>query len=79
MTEPIARLIGYLSVTDAARRKRVNPNTITRVISRGQLDAVTIAGRLLVVDNTTFRTWEPDRTRQQAILDGIARWKASRP
>ncbi len=62
---------GYLSMTEAAKMKRVARDVIGRHARRGSFKTVRVAGRTLIVKDTRWRAWEPDRRRQRAILSGL--------
>jgi hypothetical protein len=62
---------GYLSLTAAARRKRLSRTAFWHHVRRGDIPTVQIAGRTVVVDGPAFRAWEPNRKRQRETLEGL--------
>jgi hypothetical protein len=67
-----------LSVMQAATRKRVDRHVILNAIRRGRIVAVRVGIRWIISDDAKFAAWEPDRTRQRAILLGLRRAKVRR-
>lgn len=67
------KLSGFLTLSEAAKRKKTTRQAIWRAIKKGLLDYVDLSGRTLVVDNEKLARWEPDRLHQRIAK---ARWQA---
>ena len=69
------KLSGFLTLSEAARRKKTTRQAIWRAIKKGLLDYVDLSGRTLVVDNEKLARWEPNRLHQKIAE---ARWKRTK-
>jgi hypothetical protein len=68
---------GYLTLADAASRKRIPRVTLWRHVRAGDIDSVTVARRIFILDNERFQAFDIDRQRQRDTLRGLrARRKA---
>ncbi len=54
----------YINISQAARLKGCERQTIYRNIYLGNLDAETIAGTLLIINNEKWQNWKPDERKQ---------------
>jgi hypothetical protein len=64
---------GYLTFIEAAKLKGIRRETLWKHAKAGHIDIVRLdRRRTLVVENDRFRSWEPDRQRQQDVLRGLA-------
>jgi hypothetical protein len=71
-SRPTSRsVVGYLSMSQAARAKRVSRTTFWHAVRGGLIPTAEVAGRTVVVDGPAFRAWEPDRKRQRETLEGL--------
>jgi hypothetical protein len=62
---------GYLSLAQAARKKRVPRVTLWRHVRAGHVDSVLVADRIFILDNERFRSFDIDRRRQRDTLRGL--------
>jgi excisionase family DNA binding protein len=64
---PTARsLAQYLSVDQAARRKRASRQTLYDAIRAGALDVQRIGGHRFIIANDRFRVWRPNPVKRRA-------------
>jgi hypothetical protein len=62
---------GYLPLAEAARQKRLPRPTLWRHVRLGHVDSVIVAGRIFVVENEKYRTFDIDRARQRDTIRGL--------
>ena len=62
---------GYLSLAEAASRKRIPRVTVWRHVRAGDVDSVTVARRIFIVDNERFQAFDIDRRRQRDTIRGL--------
>ena len=76
---PEASIPGYLSLSEAAKQKRILRPVLWRHVRAGHLDSVLVAGRIFIVDNARFQAFDIDRQRQRDTIRGLrARGKVRR-
>jgi len=78
-SKAMERLTDYLTISAAARVKRVAWNTVRDAMRSGALDTVLLDHRPLVVANERFHGWDVNRKRQRRIKAGLKRRKAGIP
>ena len=69
--KPAAAIPGYLSLTEAARAKRILRPVLWRHVRAGHLDSVLVAGRIFILDNERFQAFDIDRERQRDTIRGL--------
>ena len=76
---PEASIPGYLSLTEAAKVKRILRPVLWRHVRAGHLDSVLVAGRIFILDNDRYKAFDIDRRRQRDTIRGLrARGKVRR-